>query len=510
MGASADAAEARGGCGKVRTSKVGRLRALSLVLVHLAIAAHLAHWATSGETLTPLEPSESMQTLEQGLVNAGFVFFAAAILLTLLLGRFLCGWACHLVALQDLCAWLLAKFGLRPKPVRSRLLVLVPYFAAFYMFAWPSLRRAIEGAPAPEWRAHLTTTDFWATFPGPVVAVLTFLVCGFLLVYWLGAKGFCTYGCPYGAIFAIADRAAALRIVVSPACDGCGHCTAVCTSNVRVHEEVKQHGRIVDPGCMKCLDCVSVCPKEALSYGFAKPALATVSAQRKVHDFGWGEELLLAASFAAAFLGFRGLYGQVPFLLALGLGVLAASAVLLLVRSFRRGELAWQRLALKAGGRFTPAGQIILAVLVLFLAFTLHSLVVRGSAWRGEQLLREAQRARGAERGELIASSHVWLERAASFGLFPDAALEHQRGSIAFARGDVAAAERHLASSVELNPRQPYAWLSLAEVRVARGALDECEAALRGALRYHANFAPARERLEFLRLRREAEGRSTR
>ena len=40
----------------------------------------------------------------------------------------------------------------------------------------------------------------------------------------------------------------------------------VCTSNVRVHEEIREYGGVVDPGCMKCLDCVSVCPNDALSY----------------------------------------------------------------------------------------------------------------------------------------------------------------------------------------------------------------------------------------------------
>jgi polyferredoxin len=502
--------KARGACGPVRASKAGRWRARVLILVHLAIAAHLAHWALAGETLTPLEPSESMQTLEQGVVNAGFVVFTAAILSTLLLGRFLCGWACHLVALQDLCAWLLGKIGLRPKPVRSRVLVLVPFFAAFYMFAWPSLRRAFAGAPSPDWQLHLTTSDFWATFPGPVVAALTFLVCGFLLVYWLGAKGFCTYGCPYGAIFALADRAAPLRIVVSPACDGCGHCTAVCSSNVRVHEEVKEHGRIVDPGCLKCFDCVSVCPKEALSYGFGKPALATVSAQRKVHDFTWGEEALLAGSFAATFLAFRGLYDQVPFLLALGLGVLGASAVLLVVRALRRSDLQWQRLRLKEGGRLSRAGRGVAALVLLFLGFALHSGAVRFSAWRGETLLLDAQRARGETRTRLVAESSAWLERAASLGLFPDAQLEFQRGSIAFARGDRTAAEAHLERAVELNRRQPYAWIGLAEALIARGALDECEAALRGALELDPAFSPALERLELLRQRRAAESAAPR
>ena len=79
------------GCGPIRPSKRGRWRALSLILVHVAVGIHILQWSISGRTLTPMEPSEAMQTLGQGLVNAGFILFALLILSTLLLGRFFCG-----------------------------------------------------------------------------------------------------------------------------------------------------------------------------------------------------------------------------------------------------------------------------------------------------------------------------------------------------------------------------------------------------------------------------------
>ncbi|MCP3902044.1 MAG: hypothetical protein GY715_00285, partial [Planctomycetes bacterium] len=121
---------------------------------------------------------------------------------------------------------------------------------------------------------HFMTDDFWERFPAWPIALLTFAVCGFLIVYLLGNKGFCTYGCPYGGIFGVADQVAPGRILVTDACEGCGHCTATCTSNVRVHEEVRTWGMVVDPGCMKCMDCVDVCPKDALHFGFGTPAIA--------------------------------------------------------------------------------------------------------------------------------------------------------------------------------------------------------------------------------------------
>ncbi len=262
-----------------RKSRSGKWRAAALLAVHVAIAIHIAHWWKSGSTLTPLEPSESMEFSKRGLVNAGAIFFALTIMSTAIFGRFFCGWACHLVALQDGCRWLLEKAGIRPRPVNLGILGSVPWILFVYMFLAPLIYRAINGMGVGMSGVQLRTNLFWSTFPGWPMALTTLVSCGAVLVYFLGAKGFCTYGCPYGAIFGIADQFAPLRIRVTDACNGCGHCTAVCTSNVRVHQEVRDWKTVVDPGCMKCLDCVSVCPTDALYVGWGAPALLTSRAK---------------------------------------------------------------------------------------------------------------------------------------------------------------------------------------------------------------------------------------
>ncbi len=251
-----------------------RRRAWVLLAVHLAILAHVAQWMWGGSTLSPVEPSEATDLAEHGRLNAGAIFFLVTIASTLVFGRWFCGWACHLVALQDGCRWLLMRVGLRPRAIQLGVLGLVPLVACIYMFLGPWLYRLWQGI-AVEPRVALFTEEFWATFPGVTMSVVTFVVCGFGAVYFLGSKGFCTYACPYGAIFGIADQLAPQRIRVTDACQGCGKCTVACSSNVRVHQEVRDFKAVVDPGCMKCLDCVAACPNDALYVGFGAPALWT-------------------------------------------------------------------------------------------------------------------------------------------------------------------------------------------------------------------------------------------
>src|SRR5258706_15622266 len=76
----------------VRKSKRSRWRAGVLIGVHALVALHLTHYLIAGRSLSPVEPSESMYTLELGYVNCGFIFFAIALAGTAIFGRFFCGW----------------------------------------------------------------------------------------------------------------------------------------------------------------------------------------------------------------------------------------------------------------------------------------------------------------------------------------------------------------------------------------------------------------------------------
>lgn len=459
---------------------MGRRRAAALIGVNLLILAHIAQWKLTGRTVSPVEPSESMYTIEQGFINAGFIFFSLAILATLIFGRFVCGWGCHLVALQDWCGWIMKKIGVRPKPFRSRLLVYFPLVLALYMFVWPTFKREAlapvfywfgwDGAlrvvgvppPFPGFSNHLMTSDFWATF-GPVwMAVPFFFVTGFAIVYFLGAKGFCTYGCPYGGFFAVAEKVAPGRIVVdSDKCHQCGHCTAVCTSNVRVNEEILAYGMVVNPGCMKCMDCVSVCPNDALSFRLTKPAIfkgePAGKPPRRIFDMTWPEEIAMVIVFIAAFFAWRGLYGLIPMLMAAGLAGSVAFLAWKLWRVVRDRNVRIIGAQLKRAGRVKPAGVVFIALAGVTLLLSAHSLLVRYQRWRGD-----------------LIDAYVLVSRQQVFSGAPDAvppemktrageALKRYRLASSWRRGGIALADTPAVES-------RIAWLQLVKGERDRAA----------------------------------------
>ena len=402
-------------------SNMGLWRAGVLIAVHAAIIAHVVQWLVSGmqdgirNTLSPVEPSESMFTLEGGGVNAGFVMFVLAILSTALFGRYFCGWLCHVVALQDLCGWMMKKVGVHPKPWRSRLLLWVPLGLAAYMFLWPTFRREVVRPALTAWLGEMPAwmgevmplrgftqafivEDFWATFPAWYVAIPFLLICGFATVYFMGAKAFCTYGCPYGGFFTPVDRVSPYRVRVTEDCHQCGHCTSVCTSNVRVHEEVRDYGMVVDPGCMKCMDCVSACPNGALYMGFGKPAVGAKprSEERvwkqaqekrvKRYDLTLGEELVIGAVFLAMLLGYRGMYGAIPLLMAVGIAGVVSFMLHKTWRVLRDANVRGPYWQLKKGNRVTAAGWVFVAAAVVLGLVGLKGAVMSHAEFRGDMV----------------------------------------------------------------------------------------------------------------------------
>ncbi|MCB9837855.1 MAG: tetratricopeptide repeat protein [Phycisphaeraceae bacterium] len=518
----------------IKRSRNAVRRAVTLVALNALIIAHIIQWKISGRTVSPVEPSEAMYTLERGLVNAGFIFLVLAMFSVLVAGRFVCGWGCHIVALQDWCGWIMKKLGVRPRQFRTRLLGWAPLLLALYMFVWPTVEReAVVPLMQSWWPAGLVylgdavprrpdqlinatlTDDFWKTFAGIWVAIPFLLVIGFASVYFLGAKGFCAYGCPYGGFFGVLDKLSVGRIVVDhDRCQGCGHCTAACTSNVRVHEEIREFGMVVSPGCMKDMDCVSVCPNEALSFRFAKPSILKGKprdkAPRRVYDCSLAEELFVAVVFAAVFYATRGAYGMIPMLFAVGLAGCGAFLAWKAWRVLRDRDVRLHSFQLKRAGGIRPSGWALIAVVLLATPVVADAFLVKAIRTAGDfddrrvavpghivfqghfNMVQEEHRAaarRGIERYELA--------KRLSFGLgaMHTAGVDGRLAWLRLTLGQVDAASAILTKIAQDHPDDERRILEAALVLRMQERYEEAMSLYRGALTAHPEFGEVRREL---------------
>lgn len=463
--------------------RVRKWRVVSLVSVHVLIIGHLVHYWVNGRSLTPAVMSESMRTIELGQVTCGVLMFSVAILTTLLFGRFLCGWACHMGALQDLSAWILRRFGLTPRPFRSRWLKYTPFALAAYLFLWPTFKREVA-VPLATWAwpwlltwlgpaaarpdgftMRLMTDDFWAGLPRWQVAVPFLLLCGLVSVVFLGTRGVCRYVCPYGGVLDPVERLAPVTVVVDSAlCDQCGLCTKSCDMGVRVMEETGARGGVTSTDCIRSLDCVSVCPHGALSLGRLagrRHSEGPVQLKKPPASLSAAAEATVLVLCFGTLMVVRGAYDAAPLLMSVCIsvcvGVIAAWVVVLVQRPSvnllgavvkERGRLRWSSwlvllLACIAGVLLVQAAAVRV---VLWRAGQLDDKVVVG--WEEASMGRASQEQRLAARAALDCYKRGMSIASGGIGLLDTPSVQPRMAWLSVVLGDLEGAERLMTASM--------------------------------------------------------------
>lgn len=214
------------------------------------------------------------------------------IMLTLILGRFWCGWLCPLGTLLDgfrfpsaerrarrlspqwrklgklilLLVLAAAVFGnltllvLDPLTLvhRAMTTVVLPavdkgvtaFETAFYTI--PALRpvvntieRALRGTVLPVEPSVFLQSGF--------IALVFIMVLG---LNFLGHRFWCRYVCPLGALLGFLSKFSLYKLRIGEACKGCARCERACQLGAI---QTDPHYEIVASECTLCLDCLGVC-----------------------------------------------------------------------------------------------------------------------------------------------------------------------------------------------------------------------------------------------------------
>lgn len=184
------------------------------------------------------------------------------IILTLIVGRFFCGWVCPLGSIIDLVD-LLMKPLRRKNPLSRKKL-----FSDGWLLVHPPSLLILGG---------LLVTVFFAPpviqFFHPhvwIVRIFSLSTAGIIFLGFLvflssiSRRFWCANLCPLGALYGLLGSASLLKLSIT-SCSRCGRCRNCPTGAARFEEM-----RVVEFRCIRCFDFEYLCPEDGFIYGRKK------------------------------------------------------------------------------------------------------------------------------------------------------------------------------------------------------------------------------------------------
>ncbi|MDP4178673.1 MAG: 4Fe-4S binding protein [Bacillota bacterium] len=184
---------------------------------------------------------------------------ATFLTLTLVLGRFFCGWLCTFGAINDfiyLISKKVFKTKFRVNPKLDSILKYVKYVVLIFIVTTIWTTGSHLFSSASPWNAFAEITQFPQVLSDYTIgfAILVLIIFGAFFI----ERFFCRYLCPLGAVFTILSK---LRIFkINKPNDKCGNCR-LCTNNCAMGISLYKTNKVSSGECINCLKCIETCPR---------------------------------------------------------------------------------------------------------------------------------------------------------------------------------------------------------------------------------------------------------
>ncbi len=200
----------------------------------------------------------SAGTLVKKVHQSSVVLAVISLVLALLFGPAICGWACPFGSFQEWIGKIGKRlFGKRYNALLPPRLDKALRFLRYGVFVWVSYMTIVSGKLFfQDYDPYYALFNFWTG----EVAVGGFVALGLTVLASLAIeRPFCKYACPYGAFLGLFNllRIFGIRRKAST-CIACHACTRACPMNI----EVEGATLVRDHQCISCLMCTSeaACP----------------------------------------------------------------------------------------------------------------------------------------------------------------------------------------------------------------------------------------------------------
>lgn len=223
----------------------------------------------------------------------------AVLPITVILGRFFCGWMCGFGSFTDFIYQITHKIFRKKYKINERadsVLKFVKYIilTVLIVAVW-SLNITLFSTVSP-WDAFGTVAtvgkapDF--SYAATNITIGFIILIAVLIASAFIERFFCRYLCPMGAVFAIISKLRIAKIKKPTA--QCGNCR-ICTNNCAMGIPLYKSETINSGECINCMKCVTACPRGNTTFTVAKEdvrplvagavTVATIAGMYYVGDF---------------------------------------------------------------------------------------------------------------------------------------------------------------------------------------------------------------------------------
>ena len=291
----------------MKFKKLVLIRGFSQIIFFLGFGYIL--WTTTYPLTSPL-PSDLffktnpllmiISSLSERIVLTGIIYSLILLLLSMIIGRYFCGWVCPLGSFMDFANWLNKKKFVAPDKTNRKvrkfkylILLIIFCFAIFKVqISWlfdpivifgrfvslnliPAITLIIDNSFIRLLKASnlsLRLFDLYRDLQQSILGVkisffahswITLLdILLIILAAFYIPRLWCRTICPLGGLYALAAKCSPLKRVVTK-CIACGKCNTRCRMGA-----IKKDFSYLKSECILCMDCVYDCPTQETFFHF--------------------------------------------------------------------------------------------------------------------------------------------------------------------------------------------------------------------------------------------------
>jgi len=235
------------------TIQVIAILLLSIFLLWPAVLSHLNFIFMINMLMMPVAAVSSLTII------TGLAFTLSITFLTLIFGRFFCGWICPLGSFIDLVDKVVDR---SPKLIKAKK---IKYYLLFIFLVLAAGGVSVAWLLDPiSWVARTAGTLIRNT--PQLKIVILFIIFLVLFSVFTGRRGFCRILCPLGAISALVARYSHFSMKHKNSCSQCGTCAQHC----RMAALNPENMNFDKTECIQCRTCIDNCKTNSIEFNYSR------------------------------------------------------------------------------------------------------------------------------------------------------------------------------------------------------------------------------------------------